>query len=31
MAVIEEMITLGWRLYTAKVAGELLSPKEMKR
>jgi hypothetical protein len=27
---VEEMITLGWRLYTGKVAGKLLSPENEK-
>src|SRR5262245_53921474 len=30
MAGVEELITLGWRLYTGKVAGELLSPENEK-
>lgn len=30
MTGVEEMISLGWRLYTAKVAGKLLSPENEK-
>jgi hypothetical protein len=30
MGIVDEMITLGWRLYTAKVAGKLLSPENEK-